>query len=249
MWKQFTEVFKTTLLFLCFRSVRFDMNRLGKAYLLFGIVTAWIVGIGRYWDHPKAELWQYAGLGSVLYIFMLALILWLLLMPLKPRNWSYQHVLTFVGLTSLPAILYAIPVERMVSMSIASSLNVGFLAIVAIWRVALFMLFLRRVAGMGILTLLVSALLPLGLIVSSLTYLNLEHVVFRIMAGLHTSEQTANDAAYSVLMILTFFSLFIVPIVLLVYLFLVYKIQMKHRSVQLASATTSKAESEDLTSS
>ena len=42
-----------------------DLKRLGNHYLFLGVVTAWLIGIGRYWDNPRADWWQYAGLGSV----------------------------------------------------------------------------------------------------------------------------------------------------------------------------------------
>ncbi|MFL6259215.1 MAG: hypothetical protein ACJ76Y_05835, partial [Thermoanaerobaculia bacterium] len=86
-----------------------------KAYLAFGLFFTWLAGVGRYWDNPRAELWQLAGLGSIAYVFVLAVILWLLLAPLRPKNWSYRNVLTFVTLTAPPAVLYAIPVERFMS--------------------------------------------------------------------------------------------------------------------------------------
>lgn len=83
-----------------------------QAYLGFGLVFTWLAGVGRYWDHPRADLWQYLGLGSVAYVFVLALILWALLAPLGPANWSYRNVLVFLTLTAPPAVLYAVPVER-----------------------------------------------------------------------------------------------------------------------------------------
>jgi len=103
-----------------------------------GIAFAWIAGMGRNWDHPSAHIWQYAGLGSVAYIFVLAAIIWLIVLPIRPEKWSYLSVLTFVGLTSPLDWLYAIPVERMTTMDFAISANMWFLAIVAFWRVALY---------------------------------------------------------------------------------------------------------------
>ena len=38
----------------------------------------------------------------------LALIIWALLAPLRPRNWSYRNVLLFITLTAPPAVLYAV---------------------------------------------------------------------------------------------------------------------------------------------
>lgn len=191
--------------------------------MAFGIGFAWLCGVGRYWDNPKADLWQYLGLGSVVYIFVLALILWLVILPLKPRNWGYKNVLLFVSLTSPPAILYAMPVERFMSLESAQLANVWFLAIVAIWRVALLFKYLKNVAGLSGLCSLVATLLPLTLIVAMLTALNLEHVVFRIMAGLEEHEKSANDSAYLILILITYFSVIASPVLLSFYGWFIYK--------------------------
>ena len=44
---------------------REEMLRFGWAHFAFGLICTWIVGVGRYWDHPSAAPWQYAGLGSL----------------------------------------------------------------------------------------------------------------------------------------------------------------------------------------
>jgi hypothetical protein len=58
-----------------------------RQYLLFGMICAWIAGLGRYWDNPRADLFQHAGLGSVTYVFFVSALLWLLFHPLRPRHW------------------------------------------------------------------------------------------------------------------------------------------------------------------
>ena len=179
--------------------------------------------MGRYWDNPRAELWQYLGLGSVAYVFILALVLWLLTRPLQPRNWSYKNVLLFVCLTSPPAVLYAIPVERFMAFESAQEANVWFLAIVATWRVALWAVYLVRFASLSIFKAVVATLLPLTLIVTTLFLLNLEHVVFRIMAGLEDHERSVNDSAYGVLLLITFFSLLSLPFIVLLYAGAIYR--------------------------
>jgi len=213
-WK---EVISTEIGFLLFRRVKPDLKRLGNHYLLLGVISAWLVGIGRYWDNPRAEWWQYAGLGSVAYIFVLALILWLLIMPMRPKGWSYKTVLIFVGMTSPPAIFYAIPVERFFSMSTAQTMNVWFLAAVALWRVQLLFRFLKFSAGLSGLSIFVAALLPLTIIVTALTFLNLEHVVFNIMAGIAPEDQSANDASYGILFLITAFSMLASPVLFVLY--------------------------------
>jgi hypothetical protein len=202
---------------LIFRPVALDMQRLGNLYLALGLLATWAAGIGRYWDNPRAQLWQQLGLGSVGYVFVLALILWLFILPLKPKNWSYRNVLTFVTLTSPPALLYAIPVERFMALDTAASVNVGFLVVVALWRVVLLILFLKRAAGLSKYTLVVASLLPLVLIVTSLAILNMEHVIFRLMGGLRPGEKTANDTSYYVLLLITVLSNFLTPVLIVSY--------------------------------
>ena len=207
---------------LSFRSFSLDTKILDK-YLLFGLIVTWLCGIGRYWDNPRADLWQYLGLGSVAYIFVLAFILWIVIYPLKPNHWNYKNVLIFVSLTSPPALLYAIPVERYMTLELAQTTNVWFLAIVALWRVALLVKYLMRSAGLSGLTVIVATLLPLTMIVAALTVLNLEHVVFRIMAGLEDHEKSVNDAAYMVLMVITYFSVLASPVLFITYGVLIHK--------------------------
>lgn len=194
-----------------------------RAYLLFGLAFTWLAGIGRYWDNPRAQLWQSLGLGSLVYVFVLALIIWALLAPLKPRNWSYRNVLLFVTLTAPPAVLYAIPVERFMAADSAVLVNIWFLAVVASWRVALYAVFLRRAAGLSYPAVIVGTLLPLTIIVVALTVLNLEHVVFKIMGGLREDEKSANDGAYTVVIFLSVLSSTLAPLVAAVYAALVYR--------------------------
>jgi hypothetical protein len=222
-YSQIRETIVTELKFLAFRPVRPNLREFGGYYLGLGLITAWLAGVGRYWDNPRAELWQYLGLGSVAYIFVLAFILWVLIKPLKPENWSYRSVLTFVGMTSPPALFYAIPVERYFSLSTAQTMNVWFLLIVASWRVILLVLYLKRSAKLSAGAIIIAALLPLTIIVSILTALNLEHVVFRIMAGLMEDERSANDAAYTVLWLITTLSVMASPLLVISYLVMIYQ--------------------------
>ncbi|MBC8136374.1 MAG: hypothetical protein H8F28_10855 [Fibrella sp.] len=211
------ETLLTTGKLLLFQTVKPDLPRHMPLYLLIGIGSAWLAGVGRYWDHPDAAWWQYAGIGSVAYIFVLALVLYLLLLPLRPHEWTYGRVLTFVGLTAPPGMLYAIPVERFLSLEAAQSANFWFLAVVASWRVALLWRFLRGAARLPGSVAAVALLLPICLIIATLTALNLEKAVFEIMAGLHGKKPTPNDAAYGVLVALTVISFYASPFLLFGY--------------------------------
>ena len=209
----------TVLRLLTFRISREEFLRFDNRHLAFGVVCTGVVGVGRWWDDAGANLLQHVGVGSVIYIFLLSLLLWLVIWPLKPEGWSYRHVLTFVSLTSPPAILYAIPVERFTTLETARTLNVWFLAVVAAWRVALLVFYLRRHARLSSLSIVVAALLPITFIIVTLTVLNLERAVFDLMGGLRGGG-TANDSAYGILVGLTFLSMILFVPLLICYIFL-----------------------------
>ena len=221
---------------LTFRFSRHDFLDLGRRHFIFGLICAWIVGMGRYWDDAGARLVQHFGLGSVTYIFVLSMFVWLVLWPLRPKQWSYSKVLTFVSLTSPPAILYAIPVERFLTMENARSVNAWFLAVVATWRVALLIFFLRKYAQLGAFQIIVAACLPLTMIVTILTALNLERAVFDIMGGLREGGGTANDKAYVVLVTLTYFSVILFVPLLLCYIGLVLNGFTERRAARMAKS-------------
>ena len=96
-----------------------------------------------------------------------------------------------------------------------------FLAIVATWRVALLVVFLKRGAGLSNTGATVASLLPLTIIVTALVVLNLEKAVFEIMGG--NMQKTQNDAAYMILMLISFFSVLASPVLLILYGVLVYR--------------------------
>jgi hypothetical protein len=193
------------------------------AYLAFGLLCTLLAGIGRYWDNPRAELWQHLGLGSVAYVFCLALVLWLIVWPLKAERWSYRNLLLFVTLTSPPALLYAVPVEQFMTLGRAQQVNAVFLLIVAAWRVALLFWFLRVFAGLSTGAMVVAALLPLVLITGALTVFNLEHVIFKIMAGNDPSEPSGNDGAFLVVALLALLAQILAPFLLIAYGWLIYR--------------------------
>jgi len=218
----FSELLRQEWRFLTFRKTRIDLSRHQGIYLTFAIIATWLAGVGRYWDHPHAHWWQYAGLGSIAYIAVLSLLLWLLALPLRPKNWNYLTVLIFVGLTAPPAWLYAIPVERFMSLELTMTVNMLFLLAVAIWRVALYSVFLRRSAGLSGLAWATALFLPLALIVAVLAMLNLEQAVFEIMGGLDT-EPTSSDKAYFVVIALTIVSFVAAPVFLVGYILASYQ--------------------------
>jgi hypothetical protein len=132
---------------LTFRLSRSQFAELSGRHILVGLIGTWLVGMGRYWDDPEAHWLQHLGVGSLVYVLSLSVLLWVIFGPLRPeRCWTYRGVLGFVSLTSFPAVLYAIPVEKFLSTDVAADMNLVFLLIVAAWRVLLLLFFLRRYA-------------------------------------------------------------------------------------------------------
>src|ERR1035438_6104090 len=118
----------TTVRLLTFRSSAEELSALNYRHLAFGLICTWLVGMGRWWEDPKANLLQHPGIGSVAYVFVLAFFLWLVLWPLTPPHWSLLNVLIFVTLASPPAILYAIPVRHGLALQTAQTFRLWFLA-------------------------------------------------------------------------------------------------------------------------
>src|SRR5262245_8637083 len=106
-----------------FRASQRELIELNHRHLTIGLVCTWLVGMGRYWDNPRVGLLQHLGVGSVVYVFVLSLFLWLIIWPLRPRHWSWFRMLAFVTLVSPPAVLYAIPVQMVFSLETANGIN------------------------------------------------------------------------------------------------------------------------------
>ncbi|HEX8476265.1 MAG TPA: hypothetical protein VF666_19855 [Pyrinomonadaceae bacterium] len=219
-----SNIFSTVARLLRFRLTREEFAQFDYRHLLLGLLSTWVVGMGRWWDDPGAHMLQHLGVGSLIYIFILSLMLWLVVLPLKPKAWSYVHVLTFVALTSPPAILYAIPVEKFMSLDAARILNVLFLCVVATWRVALLIFYLIRHAELRAAA-PVAAFLPITAIVVSLTVMNLERAAYVSMSGMR-GEPTAHDSSYSILTLLTMLAVLLIIPLLILYVVLIVKAQL-----------------------
>jgi hypothetical protein len=223
------QIVKDTFRLLTFRLTREEFLSFGRGYLIFGLICTWFVGVGRYWDNPEAEFLQHLGVGSVVYIFVLALFLWIFIAPLQVKNWSYQRFLTFIALVSPPAILYAIPIEKFTDLSTANGINAWFLFIVAAWRVALLLFALRVFFELDRLAAVTTTFFPLSLIVIGLGVLNADKFVFNVMGGIR--EPSPNDSAYGVLLLLFVLSIFLAPLLLLTYFALIIRGSRKPTSI------------------
>ena len=190
-----------------FRATADDYAALDGKDLALGLFVTWLVGMGRYWDDSKAGIEQHLGLGSVVYVFVLATLLWLIARPVMPERVTWFGLLVFVTMTSPPAAFYAIPVELWMTLESANQINLIFLCIVALWRVLLYLHFLRRGCGMNWLRTFVCGVMPLAIILGALVALNLHHVVFNIMGGIREADKTSQDAAFGMMWLLSIFSI------------------------------------------
>jgi hypothetical protein len=205
----------TAMRILTFRATREELRSLGDRDLALGLLLTWIVGMGRWWEDPRASLAQHLGLGSVAYVFVLSLLLWQVIRPLTVDAPSYRNILTFVSLTAPPAVLYALPVRSWFDLATAQQLRLSFLGIVAGWRILLWGFFLARGVRFSWPATVVATLLPLTLIVVGLVGANLERVVFDFMRGVRPEEATVNDSAYATLFWLSVLStLLFIPLAL-----------------------------------
>lgn len=211
------RAFRTMGRVLTFRATADELRAVGTPELVLGLACAWLAGIGRHYDNDRIEGLQKLGIGSVLYVFVLGLFLFLIVKPLRPKNWSYMRLVTLIALTSPLAFLYAIPVQSLFpdpEFRTANSINAWFLGIVSVWRLALLGWFLARLAELPWFQRLVALFFPMTVIVAALTALNLDRVVFNFMRGL--VDASPNDLAYEVLMIITMVSAYaFIPLLLL----------------------------------
>jgi len=100
-----------------------------------------------------------------------------------------------------------------------------FLIVVASWRVALLVYYLKWHAQLKPTAIFVSTMLPITGIIVTLTILNLERATFVSMGGFR-EEPTVNDSAYGLLSALTLLSMLLLIPLLICYMFLVVNAQM-----------------------
>lgn len=174
---------------LLFRIDAERIKRFGWAHLALGLIFTWIVGIGRWYDDEKAIDLQQLGVGSLLYVFVLALVIWIFGKGIaNRRNWRYFTVLVYVTLTAPPAIIYALPVEKFFELDIAVKINLWFLAFVAAWRVALLVRLYAVLGEMNRLQTAICATLPVSLIIFIISSAGFANQIVNAMGGLRKDE-------------------------------------------------------------
>jgi hypothetical protein len=230
--QDFGEVAHNTGRLLVFRKTTIDQRRLGPLHLAFGLGCACLAGIARHWDNPRLGLLQHLGLDSVAYTFVFATILWLVLWPMRPKNWRFSTILIFVSLTSQVAFLYALPsivfpdtaanhvvhwdTSWFTRDEIIVPVRLWLFLIVAGWPVALLVKFLHTSAGLKRNELFVGTLVLLTLVLWVVLTLNPDRAVFFFKG--RGSAYMADDEAYEILNLILFLLIFALPFVALGYL-------------------------------
>jgi hypothetical protein len=161
-----------------------ELLHLERPHLLWGLFWVWMAGIGRAWDLEKASIFDRLGVGSVFYIFALTTFLFLFIWPLRPHDWSWRRLLTFVSMTGIVGLLYAVPLELMLPPAQAVDGNTIFLFIVATWRVLMLGMFLLKTTQLEKATSLIALVLPLSLIVNVLLWTDHMNKTFSVMGGI-----------------------------------------------------------------
>lgn len=176
-------------LYLQFRILTLTANKkellsLDNDVFMWGLVMVWFAGLGRYWDAPLEPFFMRSGLPSLIYIFVLGAFLWMFIWLLRPSNWSYMRLVTYISMTGVPAFLYAIPFERMYGVERGAECNATVLVVVASWRVLMLGNYLVRVSSLNVLSVTVALLLPLMTVVSVLMSMHKLVDVVNMMGGL-----------------------------------------------------------------
>lgn len=226
-----SAAFATMSRFLTFRASREELQNLSWSHLAVGFFFVWLAGVARNWDNPKAEFLQHLGVGSLVYVFALATLMTLILAPFfRERDWTvYRRALTVICLTAPPALFYAIPVEMWMSASAARTANYSLLAIVATWRVALWMFYLRRGASFSWPRVLACTLLALSVIVGIVGLFGVLANVGDIMGGVRNPVQAQSERVASALFGIAFFSF--LPL-LIFYMTLATKAAQERRNLE-----------------
>lgn len=202
--------------FALFKPLKGDVRKHWLTYILVGLAITWIVGFGRTWDDPYAPLWLRSGVPSVGYATMLAAFIWTVVAALRPGHWTYRNVLLMVTMTAAPGIIYAIPVERFLDPGAARGANFIFLAIVAVWRMALYFSFLRGTARLPPIAATVAALLPPTLILAVVSAYGALEIVAGNMGG--TELPPGESIAASVLFFIAALCWIALPVLVVAWL-------------------------------
>ena len=211
--KALRTIFRT----LTFRAKREELKENVAARLVTALVITWIVGIGRWWDDPRdLPFFVRMGVGSVLYVFGMAAILWATFAPLVSERLGAHHFVAFVASTSLPGLVYAVPIERWTDMDTAATYNVFALLFVSVYRVSLLIWFCLRINKLNWTESMVVTFLPISVIAFSLTALGHAASVMDIMGGLR--DRMSKSDMEMIVGLIGCLSVVCGPVLLLIYI-------------------------------
>ncbi|MBX7131796.1 MAG: hypothetical protein K1X67_03860 [Fimbriimonadaceae bacterium] len=182
--------------FLTFRATVEDFDRYGVPHFVLGLTITWLVGIARNWDLVTAPLFARLGLASVAYIFFMAFLIFAFAWMPSNIQRSYGKVLTVVAMTAAPGLIYGIPVEMFLSVDDAQAVNLAFLAVVALWRVALAIQFCGKGCGNTVGVGAAIIFVPIQILIFVLVGTGRAGYIMDIMGGLRGGE--FRDANYTV---------------------------------------------------
>ena len=175
---------KTIFRILTFRAKREELAQNPLAVLAIAIVITWLVGIGRWWDDPRElPFFVRLGAGSVIYVFAMSLLLWILANPIAKAKLPYWAFAAFVASTSLPGLVYAVPMEQWTDLETTAAYNVWALVFVSAYRISLLFWFYIRVLKLKVDQALVVTGLPISAIAIVLTSLGHGASILDIMGG------------------------------------------------------------------
>ncbi len=220
---------KTIFRILTFRAKREELAQNALAVLAIAIVITWLVGIGRWWDDPRElPLFVRLGAGSVIYVFAMSLLLWILANPISKEKLPYWSFAAFVASTSLPGLVYAVPMEQWTDLSTASTYNVWALTFVSVYRVSLLFWFYLRVLKLNAGEALVVTGLPISAISIVLVSLGHGARVLDIMGGLR--DRMSKTDMETIVGLIGCLSWVIGPVLFIIYFGVAARVALERRS-------------------
>lgn len=211
------KALRTILRILTFRAAREELKENVAALLVTALIITWIVGIGRWWDDPRdLPIFVRMGVGSVLYVFGMAAILWVTFAPFVAEKLGARHFVAFVASTSLPGLVYAVPIEQWTDLDTAATYNVFALLFVSVYRVSLLLWFCRRVNKLNWTESVVVTFLPISVIAFALTALGHAASVMDIMGGLR--DRMSKSDMEMIVGLIGCLSIVLGPILIIIYI-------------------------------
>lgn len=181
-----------------FKATKEDYESFDWRSAAFGLVLITIAGIGRWWDDPTVHsMQQKMGLGSTAYSLFLSLVLAVEGWMLRIRGSTIVRWLSLLGYVAPLAFLYAIPVERIVGDQNAILLNVIFLIVVAVYRVALLAHFFRVFGELTPIHTGFATALPISALGFFIVSFGMGAQVLQAMGGLRDGESESRQAVES----------------------------------------------------